>query len=83
MRRRIRRGIIERQVFDLFGEHLDVLFQVSDSVVLSATGFRLPGDDFLPQTHHLIAHLLDEILVLLSVRGKEGFRHGLFDLSLD
>lgn len=82
MGRRIRDGVIEGQVFDLFGEHFYVLFKIPDHVVLSATGFALPSGDLLPQARDLIAHLLDNILVLLSVR-REALRHRVFDLSLD
>ena len=82
MGRRIR-DRVDGQVLDLLGEHFDSLLKVPNHVVLSTTGFGLPGGDLLPQAHHLTAHLLDKILVLLSVRGKEGLRHGVFDLSLN
>lgn len=83
MGRRIRGGVVERQVLDLLREHLNVLLKITDYAVLGAIGFGLPRGDLLPQSHHLIAHLLDEILVLLSVCGKERLRHGVFDLPLD
>lgn len=83
MGRRVRHGVVERHVLDLLGKHFDGLFKVPDHVVLSTAGLVLPSSDLLPQAHHLIAHLLNKILVLLSVRGKQGLGHGFFDLSLD
>lgn len=82
MGRCVRDRVVDGQVLDLFGEHLDGLLKVPDHVVLSTAGFGLPSDDFLPQAHHLVAHVLDKILVLLSIRGKQSLRHSVFDLSL-
>lgn len=67
---RIRDRVVDRQVLDLFGEHFNSLFEVPDHVVLSTTGFGLPCDDLLPQVHHLAAHFLNKVLVLLGIRGK-------------
>ena len=83
MGRRVRNRVVEGQVLDLLRKHFDGLFKVPDHVVLSTTGFVLPSNNLLPQTHHLVAHLLDKVLVLLSVRGKESICHSVFDLSLD
>jgi len=82
MGRCIRDRIVDGQVLDLLGEHFDGLLKVPDHVVLSTTGFVLPTGDLLPQAHHLVAHILDKVLVLLSIRGKQSLRHGVFYLSL-
>lgn len=83
MGRCIRNGVVEGYVLDLLGKHFDGLFEIPDYAVLSTTGFVLPGGELLPQAHHFVTHLLDDILLLLSVRGKDGLRHGILDLPLD
>lgn len=64
MGRRVGDGV-KRQIFDLLRKYLDVLLKVPDDVVLGTARFGLPIYDLLPQAHHLIAHLLDKLLVLL------------------
>ena len=83
MGRRIRNRVVEGHILDLLGKYLDGLLKVSDHIVLSAAGFVLPSGELLPQAHHLISHLLDEFLLLLSVRGKDSLRNGVLNLSLD
>ena len=83
MGRRIRHGVAEGHVLDLLGKNFDGLLKVPDHVVVGSARFILPGSDLLPQVHHLVTHLLYKVLVLLSVRGHDGLRHGVFDLSFD
>ena len=64
-------GVVHGQISICRRERFDSPPKVPDGIVLSVTGFRLPGADLFPQVHHLAAYLPSSILMLPTIQGRE------------